>query len=529
VAEAKPTLLRIGSWTPIQTFSPRFTGTATDQVINGYLVQTDERWVLQPQLAERVPSQDDGTWIVNPDGTMRTIWTLKAGARWQDGQPLTAHDVAFGHRVHRDRDLPVETDLPERYISSVVPRDDRTFEVHWDRLYYPAGQPDARDLTPLPRHLLEDLYASGDKQAFANSTFWTSEQYVGAGPYRVVHNEPGEILRVAANPHFILGRPKIDTIEFLTIQDRNALVARMLSGDLQYVEHTTIQAEHAAILQEQWKITGEGRIATTPWTPFPLRFQHKEVPNHQAALKDIRVRQALIHAIDRDALAASETAGLAPAADSFVPPNQAVFPRIDAVIAKYPYNPQRAAQLLVEAGWTKGGDGRLRNTDGQIFDIEVFSTIAAAKTATIVADYWKQAGMDSRLFTLSQSQTNDRQLRAVFPGVDVSSGGQQGDNLYPSYSTADIAGDQNQWRGRNITGWSDPEYDGLVARLERSLVPSERDELTVQLERLMTVTVANGKLYYAARPMAARNNVQGPKGFNALSTNVFNIHEWELK
>jgi len=375
---------------------------------------------------------------------------------------------------------------------------------------------------------VETLYNSGDKQTFSNSTFWRSEEHVGAGPYRVARVEPGVMVTLAANPHFFLGRPKIDTIEFLVIQDRNALVARMLSGDLDYVEHTDIQAEHAASIQEQWKNTGEGRIFATPWTPFPLRYQNKDVPNHQAALKDIRVRQALIHAIDRDALAFSETAGLAPAADSFVPPNQALFQQVDAAIARYPFDARRAAQLLAEAGWTRGPDGMLRNAPGQLLDIEVFSTIAAARGGTIVADYWKQAGVDTRLFTLTQAQTNDFKLRAIYPGVDVSSRGQDGDSLYASYASKDIASDQDQWRGRNVTGWTDPEYDALYARFERSLVPAERTELIIQMERLMTVTLANGKLYYAARPTAVRNSVQGPRGFNTRSTNVFNIHEWTI-
>jgi peptide/nickel transport system substrate-binding protein len=246
-------------------------------------------------------------------------------------------------------------------------------------------------------------------------------------------------------------------------------------------------------------------------------------------MRDIRVRQALIHAIDRDALAHSETAGLAPAADSFIPPNQALFARVDGVIAKYPFDTRRAAQLLSEAGWTKGADGLLRDSSGQLFDIEVFSTIAAAKGGTIVADYWKQAGVDTRLFTLTQAQTDDFKLRASFPGVDVSSRGQGEDALYASYASSEIAGDANQWRGRNVVGWSDPDYDGLFQRFDRSLVPSERAELIVQMERLMTVTVTNGKLYYAARPTAVRSTVQGPKGFNTRSTNVHNIHEWTIQ
>src|SRR5204862_5620276 len=169
-------------------------------------------------------------------------------------------------------------------------------------------------------------------------------------------------------------------------------------------------------------------------------------------------------------------------------------------IAHYGYDTRRAAQLLADAGWTKGADGMLRNAAGELFDIEVFSTTAAAKGGTIVADFWRQAGMDSRLFALTQSQVDDFKLRANYPGVDVSSRGQGEGELYASYSTGEMASDANQWRGRNVTGWSDPEYDALFARYEVSLRPTERDDLVVEMERLMAVTLASGKLYYAARP-----------------------------
>src|SRR3954447_9239107 len=181
----KPTELRIGLWTPLTLFGPRMVGAREAEVMNAGLVTTDEHWAIQPYLAERVPSQEDGSWIVRPDGTMQTTWTLRPDAKWHDGEGVTSHDVVFAHRVYRDKEVQVDTDLPERYITSVVPRDDRTFDVYWDRPYVQAGRPDPRDLTPLPAHALEQLYDAGDKQVFGNASFWRSEEYVGAGPYRV--------------------------------------------------------------------------------------------------------------------------------------------------------------------------------------------------------------------------------------------------------------------------------------------------------------------------------------------------------
>src|SRR5438093_7498354 len=111
-APAKATELHIGLWTPLTLFGPRMVGARGAEVMNAGLVNTDERWTIQPYLAERVPSQDDGTWVIRPDGTMQTTWTLRADAKWHDGAPVTAHDVEFAHHLYRDTDVQLDTNLP---------------------------------------------------------------------------------------------------------------------------------------------------------------------------------------------------------------------------------------------------------------------------------------------------------------------------------------------------------------------------------------------------------------------------------
>jgi peptide/nickel transport system substrate-binding protein len=521
--QAKPTLLRVGFGEQIVTFASRLPETRgrLDPVINAFLVRIDDRWDPIPYLAERIPSQDDGTWTINADGTMRTLWTLRPSTKWHDGEPLTAHDVVFAHRVYRDREFQAVTDLPERYMTSVTARDDRTFEVTWDRPYFGAGDPNARDLVPLPRHHLEALYTGGDKQAFNTSSFWNSEEYVGAGPYRVAKTVPGVSLTVTANPDHILGKPKIDTIEFVVVPDRNALIAQLLAGEIDFVGHAHIQAEGAAVLQEQWR---DGRIIITLWEPFVMGFQQKDVPNHQPALRDVRVRQALAHAMDREGLAIQQTAGMATAADTLVAPNHVLFQRIDSAIAKYPFDERRALQLMSEAGWTRGPDGMLRNAASQVFDVEFITTPSTSKNGVVIADYWKQIGIESRFLNLTEAQRTDLRTRSNYAGVDVSA-----PTDYHAYTTGELATEQNQWRGPNQTGWSDPEYDALFARFDRSLNPAERDDLTIQLERYITTNVAQVRLNYVARPAAFRNTLHGVKGMNGNSTYMWNTEEWSIQ
>jgi peptide/nickel transport system substrate-binding protein len=519
-AQTKATLLRIGFGEQIVTFGTRLPETRgrLDPIINAYLVRIDDRWDRSPYLAERIPTQDAGTWVINADGTMQTIWTLRPDLKWQDGEPLTARDVAFAHRVYRDREFQATTDLPERYIASVVARDDRTFEVSWDRPFFQAGDPDARDLVPLPRHHLEKLYDAGDKQAFNASSFWNTEEYVGAGPYRIVRNVPGSSLTVTANSYHVLGRPKIDTIELLVIPDRNALIAQLLAGEVDFVGHAHLQAEGAVVLRDQWR---DGGVIVTLWDPFVLDFQQRGVPNLQPALRDARARRGLAYAIDRDAVALQQTGGMAGPADALVAPNHMLFPRIDAAIQKYPYDPRRAQEALAEAGWTKGADGSLRNATGQIFDVELLTTPSTSKDGIVVADYWKQLGIESRFNNLTEAQRTDLRTRSNFPGVQVNASSD-----YRAYVSTELATEANNWRALNQTGWADPEYDALFARFDRSLNPTERDDVTVAIERYLTVNAIQVRLNYVARPAAVRNNLHGVRNMNKNSTYTWNTDEW---
>src|SRR6266511_558609 len=191
---ARPTLLRVALAGDVDHFALRFqlggAGAEFNQLVNAFLTKIDNREDVRPYLLEQLPSQDDGTWVINTDGTMRTTLRLRPGVTWHDGQPVTAQDLAFAYELYRDIEMPNRWVDPERIMASVIARDDRTAEVTWLEPYFFAGRPDLKDLVPLPRHLLADLY-NRDKQALINRPFWNSPEYVGAGPYRVTEHERG--------------------------------------------------------------------------------------------------------------------------------------------------------------------------------------------------------------------------------------------------------------------------------------------------------------------------------------------------
>lgn len=206
-APARPTVLTIVVPTEPTGLSNKlfYTG-EVDVLIEANMVYLDGTDTPRPLLAERLPSRSDGSWVVNSDGTMLTTYTLKADLKWSDGQPLTADDFVLAHSVYADDETPVSIRRPEVLMSRVVARDARTVEISWREPYVGAGQLNNRELPPMPRHVLGDLWAQ-DKTSLLNSPFWTSPEYVGSGPFRLTSWEKGVAMVFAANPYFALGAP----------------------------------------------------------------------------------------------------------------------------------------------------------------------------------------------------------------------------------------------------------------------------------------------------------------------------------
>jgi peptide/nickel transport system substrate-binding protein len=103
-----------------------------------YTIQ-DPQGRVHPNLAAELPSQDNGTWVVNPDGTMRTTWTLRPNARWHDGRSVTTADVRLAHRVYTDPGLQIGSRQPESFMSHVEAIDDQRFVIHWRQATKPES------------------------------------------------------------------------------------------------------------------------------------------------------------------------------------------------------------------------------------------------------------------------------------------------------------------------------------------------------------------------------------------------------
>src|SRR5579871_2032929 len=201
----------------------------------------------RPQLAPALPSIEDGSWRVNADGTMDTTWRIHPNVLWHDGTPFTSDDLMFSFQVFMDPDLP-NGQASRRFAQSATAPDPDTFVIHWSGTYVDADQGNIGTIRP--KHILEDAYLQGT-DAFTNNPWFTTE-FVGLGPYRLLHWERGSYIEFGRFDAYYQGRPAFDRIVVRFVGDPNALVANIVAGDLDVVLPVTVDLDAAIDLRNRW-------------------------------------------------------------------------------------------------------------------------------------------------------------------------------------------------------------------------------------------------------------------------------------
>ncbi len=524
---SNPTLVFIARAEPENLSQGAAVGTSsstTYRFFNATIALRDGQGVPQPQLVTELPQLNSESWRVLPDGRMETLYQLKPGLTWHDGQPFTSDDLVFGWLVARHPDLGMAGDLPQALMEHVEAPDPLTFRVRWRQPF-----PDAdliEGFQPLPRHILGPAFAELRADGWTSMPFWTRD-YVGLGAFRVDSWEPGASIDAVAFDGYVFGRPKIDRLRIVFMQDTNTVAANLLSGAAHLVADITIRSQTGVLLRREWEPRHGGTVTFTPaqirYTYFQLRPDYANPRD----ILDLRVRRAIAHSVDKQLLADALHEGEGIAADVLVRRSAPEFPTVDRTATKYPYDPRQAQQLLEEAGMTRGADGTYVTASGARFAPDWKATAGGDTEIQLglLADGLRRIGVDAHQTVLPRPFSNE--TRATFPTMMNWSTTSQPDSWLLGYQSSRIAGPENRWTGSNFVGLSNPEYDRLAMAFATTLERAERSELTVQMARLLSEQLPILPLYYnldvVAHSAALRGVQVAPDGSIG-----FNVHEWEM-
>jgi peptide/nickel transport system substrate-binding protein len=500
---------------------------ALEGLLNSGLAAIDHRGVLHPQLAEAIPTIENGLWKVFPDGRMETTWRIRPTARWHDGTPFTADDLVFTTAVANDQELGIFREAVFDLIAGVDTVDPQTVLVRWKQPFITADTLFAMstDTAPLPRHLLERALRE-DRESFTLLPYWGPE-FVGSGPFRLREFTRGSHMVVQAFDGYALGRPKLDEIEVRFIPDASTLIANVLAGAVEMTLGRNVSLDESLHLREQYR-AGKVEVGPANWIAVYPQFFNPT----PAVVTDVQFRRALMHAIDRQGMVDTLQAGLGGVAHTILIPDEPEFSGVGQRAVRYEYDPRRATQLIGELGYTKGPDGDFRDGSGERLALEIRSTQMTdqQKPMFAIADYWKTIGLTTQPVVVTPQQARNRDFRANYPAFELA-GQPSGVDSLQRVRISEIPLPANNLVGVNRARYSNELFDDLIERFFATIPKRERAEILGQIVNHMTSQLVWMSIYHRVEPALMANRITNvyPRPQGGSSSQAWNAHEWDLK
>ncbi len=437
------------------------------------------------------------SWTISDDSLTYTF-TLREDANWSDGVPITSQDVKFTYDAINSNLVQSPRKSNVASIAAVNIIDDKTFEIVLADVNCTIWNDLASSLnSPLPSH----KYAA-DFSDVMTSDFNVNPD-MGSGPYLLAEHAPDEYTRMVANPSYYRGEPEIPQLLIRIIPEPAILNQAIAAGEVDYA--FMYPDELAQIPSTEGLNISISPLHNTPilalnWAdpanPSPAWDEDGnriEQPPHPI-FSDVRVRQAVAMGYDKDAILATlgENGGVR-LTSSIIPTITWAY---NTELEPWPYDPERAAALLAEAGWADtDGDGIL-DKDGKPLAFEILQSPIVdlwGNIALVAQDQLSRLGMDVTLTTLEWGAfINDRLLPQNFDALVVGFGG--GSPPDPDAIAGNIMYSKNDVPGSgfNMTSYVNPEVDRLLE--EGRVVPGcsteDRTPIYWEMQRITQEEVA---------------------------------------
>jgi len=348
------------------------------KLFNG-LTHLDNDYRSHPDLAE--------SWTISPDGLAYTF-KLRRDVKWHDGKPFTSEDVKFSYLEVLPRYHPVGR-LGYSLVTAVDTPDPYMAVVRLKAPFGPFVFMTALNTGPIiPKHLLAG-------QDITNAEF--NRRPVGTGPFRIAEAVKGSHYVLERNPdYFKKGQPYLDRVVLRVMPNPASRVLAFEKGEVDVLYSFFLPVEQAGRLKAM------PGVAVKEYMLFPevitLFFNLKDTK----PLGDLRVRQAIAHAIDKKFLVEKGYFGQGRPAVSPIPSNLAW--AHNSKVPVWGYDPLRAASLLDEAGYPKGTGGE-RMALRLVYDP---ANSAANKASEVVAQQLRAVGITVKQMPMERSLMLDK-------------------------------------------------------------------------------------------------------------------------
>lgn len=447
----------------VQNLDIHQTGTASSlrvlENLHDSIVTVDTNLNVVPSLAESFEAAEDG---------LTYTFRLRPGVKFHDGAPMTSADVKYSFERVKDPATGAVNFEVFNAVEAIETPDELTVVIR-------MAQPNAPFLSRLAENGAGAVIpqGSGDVQGTAP---------VGAGPFRFVRHEPGNVVELARFDDYWGGPAYLERIVAREITENTTRLTGLQTGELHMIND--IPADRVE------QVEGEGELQVLKW--FPLNFDFVNLNHAFEPFKDKRVRLAIDHAIDKEALLMGALWGQGVTTPSPSYPTSASY---NAGLQQRPQDFDQARALLADAGY-EPGDLKLtfKATTNYPYHVE---------SAQILVEWLREAGVE---LTIEQLTWADW-LSQVWVDKDFQMSMMNFFTLWePDFLYYSLWNTEGAFNYRNI---SDPVIDELTEKARTTVDPAERAEVYKQVQQRVFDEAHDVLLWFRNGTIAAQPNVRG--------------------
>ncbi len=461
------------------------------------------------------------SWTISDDGLTYTF-TIRDDANWSDGTPITSKDVKFTFDAIAQPDVETIRKSFLEGISAINVIDDKTFEIV-------LTDPSCNVWGNLSTLIMPAHKFAADFSDFMSSDF-NNKPDISGGPYILDEWSPDEFIRFQANPTYWKGKPAFDTLVMQVVPDPAVMTQGLITGDIDTAQITADAAD---------QLTGYSNVRIYPVTLNAVIFMAlnlNDPANPTAAYDDagnpveqtpnpffgdVRVRQAIAMGWDKDAAITLQGEGTGRLVGTISP---AITWAFNDQVQPYAYDPEAAAQLLDDAGWTLNADG-VREKDGVPFAFTlnyIPGRFNSDDMAVLIQDQLGQLGIQ---VNVEGMETGALVTQKAFPQTfDAMILGATWDTPEPQVLTNLLLNSHQDVLGGgfDFASYVNPEVDDLLAQAGSNVdcSPATRAPIYKQIQAIVHNDVAydfiSDQVGYTVFSNQIGNVVPGNWGFNQI-------------
>ncbi len=470
----------------------------TALIFNG-LTRSNGQGDLQPDLAK--------SWLISDDGLVY-VFKLRQDVRWQDGRPFTAADVLFTISLMQDPEFPGVPYLHSLWQTVTVEKLD-DFTV---RFTLPEPNPSFADFTTigiLPEHLLKDMPA----RDLLNHPF--NLQPIGTGPFMLAEVN-AEFARLTVNPYFTGPKPRLAQLELRFYPSYQETITAYQNGEVLGIGYIPPQ------LIPTVRDIESLNLYTARLSGYEIIYLNLQDAQGSPFFQEVEVRQALLQALDRQAIIDQALNGQGLVANGPIRPWNWAY---NAAVPPTKYDPEQAKALLEQAGWIDNDGDGIREKDGVRLAFNLLSGDEPDRIAVaeIVREQWRQIGVLATVEVVGAGlaeQLTQHNFQAALAQVFL-----PGDpDPYPLWHLSQVEG------GQNYAGWNNDEASMLLEAARAVTNRGQRNDYYFKFQELFAQEVPSLILFYPVHTYGISQEVQGVQlgPMNEPSDRFSTLADWHM-